>query len=84
MFFTKNSVVSFPVNSLDIKEVIGSTSTLDVEGNHAFGVLALNTSTVILSAANNALKTESLKIYLRHSDGRFGCDDRSWNPHSTT
>jgi hypothetical protein len=55
MFFTKNSVVSFPVNSLDIKEVIGSTSTLDVEGNHAFGVLALNTSTVILSAANNAL-----------------------------
>lgn len=83
MFFAKNSVVPFPVNSFDFEKVVCSTGALDMEGNHALRILALNTGAAILATADNTLEAKSFQVDLRHSDRRLRRYDRSWDPIST-
>ena len=61
MFLTVDPVVPLPVNSLYFHEVVLSAGALDVEANHALGMLTLNAGAFSF-VANDALKLESFLV----------------------
>ena len=55
MLLTEDSVVALSINSLNLKEIIGSSSTLYVERDHASGVLTLDAGSCIALTTDDAL-----------------------------
>ena len=84
MLLAEDAVVAFAVDAFDLEEVVGPPSALNVERNHATGVLALDASTTMPFTADDALQVEALHIYLAHADWRFRRDGRAGNPHGAT
>ena len=70
MLFTIDAIVTLSIDSFDFKEVVGPSGALNMEGNLASGVQALDTGSVSF-ATDDALKVESLGVDLAHSHGRL-------------
>ena len=83
MLLTENFIATLSLYSINLKEVVGPSRTLNMERYHALAVLALDASTFVLHSTNNTLQIESLVVDLVQSHWSLGCDDRSRYPHST-
>ena len=84
VLLAEDAVVAFAIDALHLEEVVGPPGALNVEGNHAAGVLALDASATMSFAADDALQVEPLHIYLAHAHWRFRRHGRARDPHSAT
>jgi len=66
----------------DLHAVVGTASTLKVEGNLASRILTLHACTILLET-NYALQAEALFINLVQSDCGLGGDGWTWDPCGT-
>jgi len=81
MLLAEYAIVALSVDALDLQEVVRTPSTLDMERDHAAGVLALDTSALVTLSANDALQVESLYINLAHPNGGLWRNRWTWDPH---
>jgi hypothetical protein len=83
VLFAENSVGTFSVHPLHLHEVISAPRTLDVEGDFALWILALNASTLCFQTANYALEAKAFMVDFVQAYGGLGCHDRAWDPICT-
>ena len=83
VLLTKYSVAALSLYSIHLKEVVGPSSTLYMERNHALAMLALDAGALILHSANNTLQVEAFAVDLIQSNWSLWSHDRTWYPHST-
>ena len=83
VLLAEDSINSFTLDPLDLHEVVRAPSTLNVEGDHALRVLALDAGTLVLLPTDDALQVEALVVALVQSNGGLGRHDRPWDPHCT-
>jgi hypothetical protein len=82
MLFTKYSEELLSVGTFfNLHEVICPSCALNVKRNHAFAVLALDASPIVLFATNNTLKAEPLLVNFTHSYWRLRGNDWAWGPN---
>ena len=81
MLLTEDTIVALTVNAFDLKKVVGSASTLNMEGYHASAVLTLNAGTAVALATDYALQVEPLSVYFAHSDWGLRRNEGPWDPH---
>jgi hypothetical protein len=83
VLLTEYSVAALSLHSIHLEEVVGPSSTLDMERNHALAMLALDAGALILHSTNDTLQVEAFAVDLIQTNWSLGSHDRSRYPHST-
>lgn len=81
VLFAKDSIAALTVNSLHLEEVVVSASALNVEGDHAPLVIALNASSIVFLATDDALHLKPLDVDPAHAHRRLRGHSWARYPH---
>jgi hypothetical protein len=69
MLLTEHTIITFPINPLNLQKVISPSGTLYMKRDLTPRMLTLNTGPTVLLPTDDTLKIEALEFDLVHADG---------------